>query len=200
MKRKVVEQSILIISIIKWIMLASCVGTIVGAATSIFLKLLGKGTSLMSGIPYYYLLAGAIFGVTYFHEPLNLVPAFSSAFFRKVCLGGIFFGICSLILIEILKIFDKVNRKIHIREEWKALLSGCFLTLLTFIFSTSYLGLGLETIKNALEGQHIPWYASFLAIIFTSITLGFGGSGGIITPIFFVGSTAGNGGYRQCRI
>jgi H+/Cl- antiporter ClcA len=30
-----------------------------------------------------------------------------------------------------------------------------------------------------------------LKIIFTSITLNFGGSGGVITPIFFIGATAG---------
>ena len=31
-----------------------------------------------------------------------------------------------------------------------------------------------------------------MKILFTAITLGFGGSGGIITPIFFVGASAGN--------
>ncbi len=35
------------------------------------------------------------------------------------------------------------------------------------------------------------WYAFLLKPLFTSITLSFGGSGGIVTPIFFVGSTAG---------
>jgi H+/Cl- antiporter ClcA len=106
--------------------------------------------------------------------------------------AGIFFGIFSLLFIEILKIFEKLSDKMPIREEWKALLGGFSLVVLTFFMSTSYLGLGLETIKNSVEGCAVPWYASILKMFSTSVTLSFGGSGGIITPIFFVGSTAGN--------
>ena len=35
-------------------------------------------------------------------------------------------------------------------------------------------------------------YAFILKTIFTSLTLGVGGSGGVLTPIFFVGATSGN--------
>jgi H+/Cl- antiporter ClcA len=38
----------------------------------------------------------------------------------------------------------------------------------------------------------VSWYAFLLKPLFTSITLSFGGSGGIITPIFFVGATSGS--------
>jgi len=38
----------------------------------------------------------------------------------------------------------------------------------------------------------MPTGAFLLKILFTAITLGFGGSGGIITPIFFIGATAGS--------
>jgi len=49
----------------------------------------------------------------------------------------------------------------------------------------------LETIQNSLQGGKNVWYAFILKIIFTSITLNFGGSGGIVTPIFFIGATSG---------
>jgi len=65
------------------------------------------------------------------------------------------------------------------------------LACLAIIFSKHYLGLGLETIESALEGKDIIWYAFIMKIIFTSITLNFGGSGGIVTPIFFIGATSG---------
>ena len=107
-------------------------------------------------------------------------------------MAGIFFGIFSLLFIEMLKIFEKLSHKMSLREEWKALLGGLSLVVLTFFMSTSYLGLGLDTIRNTVEGNAVPWYASFLKMFSTSVTLSFGGSGGIITPIFFVGSTAGN--------
>ena len=62
MKRRVIEGSILFISVTKWVVLASCIGVIVGLSTSIFLKLLGLGIVFTSGYKYYFiLLPGALF-------------------------------------------------------------------------------------------------------------------------------------------
>jgi H+/Cl- antiporter ClcA len=332
MKRRVIEESVLFISILKWLFLATCVGIIVGISTTIFLALLHKGIGYVSGISYYYLLipvgllsstllvkyfapdarghgtekiieavhqnsgkiklsvvpvkllativtislggsagkegpaaqigaalcsgfadlfhfgdrdrrklvicgisagfatvfgtpiAGAIFGVevlfvggllydvllpsfvagivgyqissalgiTYFNQPINFVPVFSSLFFLKVCMSGIFFGIVSLLFIEMLNMFEYLSHKMPLGEEWKALIGGASLVVMTFFLSTRYLGLGLETIRTSIEGNAVPWYSAILKMFSTSVTLGFGGSGGIITPIFFVGSSAGN--------
>jgi H+/Cl- antiporter ClcA len=63
--------------------------------------------------------------------------------------------------------------------------------LLVLVCSNRYLGLGLETIETCLRGEQVPWSAFILKPLFTSITLNFGGSGGIVTPIFFVGATSG---------
>ncbi len=332
MKRTVVESSVLFISILKWLLLASCTGVLVGLSTTIFLKALGLSIAAMAHSHYYYLLlpaalflsalivkyfapdaeghgtekvieavhkrsgkiepmvvpikliatiitiavggsagkegpaaqigaaitsvfsdllrfdnrdrkklvicgisagfatvfgtpiAGAIFGVevlfvggmlyevllpsfvagivgyqvsstlgiSYFHEPLRFVPVFSSMFFLKVCVAGLFFGLCSLLLIEILRLFERLGHKIKIWSPLKGLAGGTTLVILSYLFTTRYLGLGLDTIKNALEGRQVPGSAFILKMLFTAITLGFGGSGGIITPIFFVGATAGN--------
>lgn len=332
MRRNVVESSVLFISIVKWLILASIAGVLVGLSTTVFLKALGWSMSAASNYQYYYVLlpaalflsalivkylapdaeghgtekiieavhqrsgkiklmvvpvklvativtialggsagkegpaaqigagvssafsdllrfdkndrkklvicgisagfatvfgtpiAGAIFGVevlfvggmlyevllpsfvagivafqvssalgiTYFHEPLQFVPVFSSLFFIKVCAAGIFFGLCSLMLIEVLRLFERVSHRINVWSPLKGLIGGALLVLLTLIFSTSYLGLGLDTIKTALEGGAVPGGAFLLKMVFTAITLAFGGSGGIITPIFFVGATAGS--------
>ena len=331
MKKKVLESTILFISISKWLFLATCIGVIVGFSTTIFLKTLNLSISSVSRYPYYYVLlpvalfasssfvkylapdaaghgtekiieavhrhsgkmrlavvpvklvatvitiamggsagkegpaaqigaalssgfarllrfndrdqkkmvicgisagfatifgtpmAGALFGVevlfvgtmlydvllpsfvagivgyqvssmlgiTYFYGSINVIPAFSSFFFFKVCLAGIFFGICSLILIESLHLFDKLSRCIKVWTPLKGLIGGITLVILTWLFSTRYLGLGLETIQEVLAGNSIPDGSFLLKIVFTAITLGFGGSGGIITPIFFIGATAG---------
>lgn len=332
MKRKLLESSVMFISIVKWLFLATCVGALVGLSTTIFLKALEGSIGFTSGYKYYYLLlpvafflsaviikyivpeakghgtekvieavhkragkinplvvpvklvatvitiasggsagkegpcaqigaglsslfadifkfdendrkklvicgisagfatvfgtpiAGAIFGVevlfvggllyevllpsfvagiigfqvssalgvAYFHEPLNFIPHFTSIFFLRVCIAGIFFGICSLLLVEALRFFEWVNKKIPLHEFKKAILGGSILVILTFIFSNRYLGLGLDTIKTSLEGGDIPLIAPFMKILFTAITLSFGGSGGIVTPIFFVGATSGS--------
>ena len=131
-------------------------------------------------------------GITYFHEPLSFVPMFSSLFFIKVCLSGLFFGICSLLFIEVLRFFEKISGKIKLWSPLKGIIGGFLLIVLTVLFSSRYLGLGLDTIKSALEGTPVPGEAFALKMLFTSVTLSFGGSGGIVTPIFFVGSTAGN--------
>jgi len=146
--------------------------------------------SFVAGIVGYQV--SSALGITYFHEPLSFVPMFSGLVFIKVCLAGLFFGVCSFILIEVLHYSERVSKKIQIWGPYKGLLGGLILIILTFIFSQRYLGLGLDTIKNTLEGGPVFAGAFLLKILFTSITLSFGGSGGIVTPIFFIGATAGN--------
>jgi H+/Cl- antiporter ClcA len=58
--------------------------------------------------------------------------------------------------------------------------------------SKRYLGLGLETIDAGLRGEVLPVGAFLWKGLATAITLGCGGSGGVVTPIFFIGTAAGN--------
>ncbi len=254
MRKKVVEGSVLFVSILKWLFLATCVGILVGISTTVFLKLLSLGIATATRHRYYFLLlpaglflsalivkvfapdaeghgtekiieavhrhsgkiklsvvpvklaatiitisfggsagkegpaaqigaalasafsgffrfgdrdrkklvicgisagfatvfgtpiAGALFGVevlfvgtmlydvllpsfaagivgyqvssalgiTYFHESISVVPAFSSYFFLKICLAGLFFGICSLILIESIGFFERLSLRMEV--------------------------------------------------------------------------------------
>lgn len=332
MKKRVQEETIIFVSVAKWIVLATIVGAIVGVSTTVFVKTLNRGAELTANYPYYFLmlpigllastiiikyifpqaqghganrviesvhkfsgklkpimvpveflrtfitltaggsagkegpsaqigaglasmfadllkfegadrrklvicgisggfasvfgtpLAGAIFGIevlfagsilyevllpsfvagiisyqisswlglTYFYHPVSFVPVFSEAFFLKVVIAGVFFGLSSFLLVETLRLGSKISNSIKLPMEIKSVAAGAVLVVLTLIFSTHYLGLGLETLQSALEGKEVPWYAFIMKAIFTSITLNFGGSGGIGTPIFFVGATAGN--------
>lgn len=131
-------------------------------------------------------------GVTYFHEPLNFIPDFTSVYFIRVCMSGIFFGLCALIFVEILRFFEWLAENLKMNDLYKALGGGAALAVLALILSTRYLGLGLDTIETALSGEKIPLFAFLIKMVFTSITLAFGGSGGIITPIFFIGATSGS--------
>jgi H+/Cl- antiporter ClcA len=131
-------------------------------------------------------------GVSYFYHQIDFVPAFSELFFIKVIIAGILFGLCSLLLIETLNYFHHLSKKIPWWDPLKGLLGGFALVILTLLLSTRYLGLGLETIESALDGAHIVWYSFLAKILFTCITLTFGGSGGMVTPIFFIGATLGS--------
>jgi H+/Cl- antiporter ClcA len=146
--------------------------------------------SFIAGMTGYQVAHGL--GITYFHHPLKFVPVFSEAFFLKVVLAGIFFGLCAFMLIEMLKWSEKISAKLRIWAPLKGALGGVLLIILALVVSAQYLGLGLNLIEASLRGESIIWYAFLMKMLFTSITLSFGGSGGIVTPIFFIGATAGS--------
>ena len=146
--------------------------------------------SFIAGLIGYQVSASL--GVHYFYLPIEFVPAFSESFFIEVIGAGIFFGLCATLFIETLEFGQYLERRLEIRRLWKPFVGGGLLVLLTLLFSTDYLDLGLDVITRTLQGSPSEWYAFVLKTIFTSLTLGFGGSGGVVTPIFFVGATGGS--------
>jgi H+/Cl- antiporter ClcA len=115
----------------------------------------------------------------------------------QVILAGVFFGLISDITITTLKRVTRVLEKIPLNVYVKSFSAGVFLVVLSFFVGDQYFGLGLTTIDNVLKSntatmEQIPWYAFILKTIFTSVTLGSGGSGGIVTPIFYIGATSGH--------
>jgi H+/Cl- antiporter ClcA len=146
--------------------------------------------SFVAGIVGYQV--SAAMGISYFDAPLAAVPVFSGLFLVQVCLGGIFFGFMAFLLIETLRYFESLRLRGGLSWISWSIIGGVSLILISLVFGREYLGLGLETLEGALEGEHVPMLAAFLKMLTTSITLSFGGSGGIVTPVFFVGSTSGS--------
>lgn len=132
------------------------------------------------------------FNIGYHDYQLSNIPEQSTELFLKTALAGIIFAIVSLIFIELLKYFEKLNKKIKLNIYVKSFLAGIVIILIAFFISEKSLGLGVETIDSAIKGEKLPWYVFISKIFTTTITLGFGGSGGIFTPIFFIGATLGN--------
>jgi H+/Cl- antiporter ClcA len=110
----------------------------------------------------------------------------------KLVLGGIVFGLIALLLIEAMRGAAAVVRRVPWPRWAVAGAGGTLLAGLAVATSTRYLGLGLQTLEEALRGSAVPVEASLMKIVFTAISLGVGGSGGIITPVFFIGATAGS--------
>jgi len=147
--------------------------------------------SFVAGIVAYQV--SLYLGVNYFTRDITIVPDFTGGFFFKVIVAGIAFGLVSLLLIEAMKRASRIFDNIKLSFPMKGALAGLILLAATkLIGDDRYLGLGLETIESSAMGhEHVPWYAFIVKIAFTAVTLGAGASGGIITPIFFVGATAG---------
>ncbi|PIU18214.1 MAG: voltage-gated chloride channel [Elusimicrobia bacterium CG08_land_8_20_14_0_20_59_10] len=146
--------------------------------------------SFIAGITAYQV--STALGITYFYSPLNFVPVFSEAFLLKVMLAGIFCGFASLLLVELLKYFERRAQNINIWAPARGLIGGSALALMTLLAGKRYLGLGLDVVEQSLRGVPAHWYDFFMKSVFTAVTLSFGGSGGIITPIFFIGAAAGS--------
>ena len=146
--------------------------------------------SFVAGIVGYQV--STALGISYFRAPLAFVPSFSGLFFVQVCVSGIFFGLIALLFIETLHYFDRLRRNGELSWISWSLIGGLSLIVVGTLFGREYLGLGLETIEGAVAGGDIPPLAAFLKIFTTAVTLGFGGSGGVVTPIFFVGASSGS--------
>jgi H+/Cl- antiporter ClcA len=56
MKKRISEETVLFFSVIKWFILASIIGILVGFGTVVFLKLLTMGIKATGRFKYYYLL------------------------------------------------------------------------------------------------------------------------------------------------
>ncbi len=118
------------------------------------------------------------------------------ALIGQVVLAGIFFGVISDSFITVVHKIEAFIKKIPYNVYLKAFVAGTIMVVLTLLISDKYLGLGLDTISNAFRAEtilsdSINWYDFILKTLFTALSLGSGGSGGIITPVFYVGATSG---------
>lgn len=145
--------------------------------------------SFVAGIISYQI--ASFLGVVYHISEIGINLQFDNGIFFVVVLSGIFFGLCSLYFIEIINLAKKLFKLIKIWEPLKALIAGILIVSLALLFSDKYLGLGTETVDSLLRGNNIVWYAFLLKGLLTALTLEFGGSGGVISPIFFIGTAAG---------
>ncbi len=145
--------------------------------------------SFISGVTAFQI--SSAFGIQYFNHRVSVAPVFTETFFVEVALGGVFMGLCAFVMVETMRAGKTLADRMPVAPAVKGLIGGAALVALAFVFSPRFLGLGLDTIEDALKGVPAPWYAFAVKSVFTSITLGFGGSGGIITPVFFVGAASG---------
>lgn len=118
-------------------------------------------------------------------------PPFSFYYLFISILSGIFFGIVSYVFIEIFKLFKKFSSKVQKKSYIFSLVSGFILILIYKFVSRDFSGIVMDIVKDSLDGKIFPFYYPLLKIITLSLTLNFGGNGGMINPIFFIGSTSG---------
>jgi H+/Cl- antiporter ClcA len=109
-----------------------------------------------------------------------------------VILLGAAFGLIALVLIESMRGLERLLRRFEGRPYLVAAAGGTLLCAFYLAAGDEYAGLGIPVIERSLQGGAEIFALAFLfKIIATTLTLETGGSGGIVTPLFFIGATSG---------
>jgi chloride channel protein, CIC family len=146
--------------------------------------------SFVAGIVGYHV--ATTMGAEYLHAPVCLLPQVNSWSVLETIFLGIWCGLIALVFIEAMKLSHKYFDHFFESRFMRAAVGGALLVLIAKFISPTYLGLGLDTVDAGLKGQILPAGSFLWKSIATSITLGCGGSGGVVTPVFFIGTAAGN--------
>ena len=140
-----------------------------------------------------------LLGVEYTYYDLHFYQSisFDLPLILTTVVAGLFFGFISDFVVTTVSKIHRAIRAIQYSPYIKAIVGGLLIVGLTRVFGDEYLGLGLSTIKEALDpsmanSADFPWYMFILKTVFTALSLGGGASGGVITPIFYIGATSGN--------
>lgn len=142
---------------------------------------------------YVSCMISKLMGMEYLTYDISFSPQNEVSAILSMIIFGIFVGFVAVVFIRILHIIEEYISKINIYKPYKGILGGIFLILIVYITkSKDYIGLGTHIIGNSISGHEVSLFAFLVKIITTSVTLGSGGSGGILTPVFYIGATVGN--------
>jgi H+/Cl- antiporter ClcA len=139
--------------------------------------------SLFWGVPYQY-----------YHLPA--LPGLSEILFLKIVGLGVICGIAALVFVELVhratRLAARLRTRFHIWPPIMPMGGGIVLALLILVIPTSYLGLSLPLMNQALSGDPMPCLGFLWKGLLVAITLGSGFYGGIVTPQFVIGALTGN--------
>jgi H+/Cl- antiporter ClcA len=137
-------------------------------------------------------LTASFLGMPAMNFVASSFPTFDPNLLMLSLLGGVVFGIVSMIFVECLNGSKRLMYYFPAPPPLYGAIGGSLLLGIAWLTSPEVLGLGKETIQQALEGGTIVWALILGKILTTALTLNTGGSGGIILPICFVGATSGS--------
>ncbi|WP_243239289.1 chloride channel protein [Sulfobacillus harzensis] len=135
-------------------------------------------------------------GLTWNYPAPHLVPQVGLSFLGRAVVIGIAAGLAAYLLVLWMDGLHHFMGRLKDRRHWWPPLfptiAGAALALLVLVVGREYSGLSLPLLTRALGGGSVAGLAFLWKILFVGITLGFGMSGGIITPLFVIGATLGS--------
>jgi len=137
-------------------------------------------------------LTASFLGMSHMNFATSSFPTFDSSLLLLSLVGGVVFGIVSIVFVECLNGGKRLMYYFPASPPLHGAIGGSLLLGVAWLASPEVLGLGKETVQRALDGGTIVWALILGKILATTLTLNTGGSGGIILPICFVGATSGS--------
>lgn len=137
-----------------------------------------------------------VLGLTWQYPQTGVSLPFSVGLFGKLILLSVAAGLVAYLLVLLMDGLHNLMHKLEVTNHWWnplfPLISGSSLVVLMFFVGRQYAGLSLPLLTQALSGHSVPTLAFGWKLVMVGITLGFGMSGGIITPLFVIGATFGS--------
>ncbi len=135
-------------------------------------------------------------GLSWFYPTTNVTLHFTVGLFARLIVFGVASGLVAYLLVLLMDGFHNLSEKVERARHWWRPLFPFFgavaLVLLMLMVGRSYGGLSLPLLNQALSGHSVPMLAFWWKLLMVAMTLGFGMSGGIVTPLFVVGATFGS--------
>ena len=135
-------------------------------------------------------------GVHHSENIVKAVPAWALSTFLWVALAGVVFGLVAIFFSQAMHGVSRFLKKRFTAQSWAPLarpfVGGLAVDILVKLFAWDrFLGLGVPVIRDSFLAPQ-PWIDSIGKTIMTALTIGSGMKGGEVTPLFFVGASAGN--------
>lgn len=146
--------------------------------------------SFIAGLTAYQVSASL--GLTFWSHTVVDIPPLDHGYVLQLVLTGVVFGLVTVLFIEVVRLLKRVLPALWPNHYARAFVGGLIVVGLAMVFGHEITGLGTNHIERVFDDEQVSpvlWLGKILA---TAMTLESGGSGGIVTPIFFVGATFGS--------
>lgn len=145
--------------------------------------------AVISSISSYFVCVAM--GVSY-AVPAIAIPPLSLTVFSWCVLAAVFFSFVCIYHVETVHFICGRFQKMKIPLPVKSFIASGILLCTAAVWGDRFLGMGEEGLLLVFSGQEQPWYAFLLKSVLLAVTLSGGGSGGVLTPTFYIGAAAGS--------
>jgi H+/Cl- antiporter ClcA len=133
-----------------------------------------------------------LWGIHHTHYEVLAIPTITALNLGATVVAGIVFGLIGMLFATATHGLSGFMKKQIGYGPLRSLLGGSVIALAVWAIGTQrYIGLGIPVIVEAFQ-HPLSWWDSVGKMMFTVGSLGSGFKGGEVTPLFYIGATAGN--------